>query len=404
MTSSAIETAIKPAVRRALRLAAVRAFDVRRASPGARGDGMRGTVTDVSWSCKKAPVARPCSSASRGEGAVSSQTSGAWSARAPTVNAVCPRSGRVEGVWGNREVPPATAAASSSRTNPTPEAEASVPGRYDDPHAGRGADDPDPPLDSAGRGADHGADRAPDRREGLSRGLPLPRRRADRAPARSACARAGEALDSARVVYRNRLPQLCRRAGRRRVRRGLDRRRPDGIGCQSSRRLPYDRERTAPADRIRAGRRPPTALARHASPGANRHRRAGPGLRRQHPGPGRREVHVGGDRLRPRRGDLDLPAPLQHRADRRRVDLHAPRHEPAQAGGRPSPSAEAGQARARRADGEGGCRLRPGPGAPVADHRHERRNRALGAGEGRARRGRATPTPFCSAPGSRWPS
>ena len=89
------------------------------------------------------------------------------------------------------------------------------------------------------------ADRAPDRREGLSRGLPLPRRRADRAAARSAGARPGEALDSARVVYCDRLPQLCRRAGRRRVRHRLDRRRPDGIGCQSDRRLPYDRERTA---------------------------------------------------------------------------------------------------------------------------------------------------------------
>src|SRR5215218_4627955 len=36
VTSRAIDTAIKPAIRRALRLAAARAFDVRRVNPGAR--------------------------------------------------------------------------------------------------------------------------------------------------------------------------------------------------------------------------------------------------------------------------------------------------------------------------------------------------------------------------------
>jgi predicted PurR-regulated permease PerM len=79
---------------------------------------------------------------------------------------------------------------------------------------------------------------------------------ADRAPARAAGARSGATPDSARLLYRNRLPQLCRRAGRRVDRRRRDRRRPDAVGCESDRQLPYDRKRTAPADGFRAGRRP----------------------------------------------------------------------------------------------------------------------------------------------------
>src|SRR5687768_18578140 len=45
VTSAAIEAATSPAMRRALRLATVRALSVRPAGPGARGDGMRRTVT-----------------------------------------------------------------------------------------------------------------------------------------------------------------------------------------------------------------------------------------------------------------------------------------------------------------------------------------------------------------------
>ena len=334
VTSSAIETAINPAVRLALRLAAARAFDVRRVCPGARGDGMRATVTDVSWSCKKAPDARPCSSASRGDGGVSSQTSGGWSAEGAVLERgpVPVRGPERQNAW-----------------------------RYDGPHAGRGADDPDPPLDPAGRPADPRADRAPGRREGLSRGLPVPGRRTDRAPARSAGARHGKAPNSARVVDCDRLPQLCRRVGRRLHRHRRDRRRPDAVGSEPGRRLPYERERTASADRIRAGRRPVTALARHASPGADRHPRAGPGPGRERPGTGRGEVHDRGDRLPARRGDLDLPARVQPRPDPRRVDLHAPRHGPPEARGGPTLSADARQAGARRPDG-----VRPWPATSAA--------------------------------------
>ena len=170
-----------------------------------------------------------------------------------------------------------------------------------------------------------GADRAPDRREGLSRGLPVPGRRIDRAPARPAGARPGTAEDPARLLDCDRLPQLCRRAGRRRARPRRHRDRPVTVGCQSDRRLRYDRERTAPADRGGARRRPSAAVAGHASPRADRHPQAGPGLRREHQGQGRREVHVRGDRLPARRGDLDLPADLQRRARPGRLDLHAPR-------------------------------------------------------------------------------
>src|SRR5215216_3596403 len=88
---------------------------------------------------------------------------------------------------------PAGARAHHLRTppSPRPEAETSGPERYDCPHVGRGADDPDPALDPTGRTPDSGADRAPGRREGLSRGLPVPGRRIDRAPARPAGARPG---------------------------------------------------------------------------------------------------------------------------------------------------------------------------------------------------------------------
>ena len=65
VTRSAIDTTIKPAIRRALRLAAARALDVRRACPAARGEGMAWTVTDVSESCRAAWLARVRSTASR---------------------------------------------------------------------------------------------------------------------------------------------------------------------------------------------------------------------------------------------------------------------------------------------------------------------------------------------------
>ena len=87
------------------------------------------------------------------------------------------------------------------------------------------------------------------------------------------------------------------------------------------------------------------AVAGHASPRADRHPQAGPGLRREHQGQGRREVHVRGDRLPARRGDLDLPADLQPRARPRRLDLHAPRPAAAEGRGRPALPAQAGAAR-----------------------------------------------------------
>src|SRR6187431_649886 len=111
-----------------------------------------------------------------------------------------------------RRAPPPSRAPAGGRehrprrpTSPRPEAGTSEPGRYDSAHVGRGADDPDPTLDPTGRTPDSRADRAPGRREGLSRGLPVPRRWVDRAPARPAGARPGTTEDPARLLDCDRL-------------------------------------------------------------------------------------------------------------------------------------------------------------------------------------------------------
>src|SRR5215218_9430714 len=94
---AAIEAAASPAMRRALLLADARACSVRRACPGARGGGMRGTLTEAGTSCKEA-VERRAGDTGRGDWG--------WAA-----TAACPRRGPVEGVGGNREVPPASTSA-----------------------------------------------------------------------------------------------------------------------------------------------------------------------------------------------------------------------------------------------------------------------------------------------------
>src|SRR5512133_2427502 len=87
-------------------------------------------------------------------------------------------------------------------TSPTRGAGMSGPAQYDLLHVGRrDADDPDSPLDPAGRPSDPGADRAPGHREGLSRRLPLHRRGADRAPARTPGALFGATPDPARLLH-----------------------------------------------------------------------------------------------------------------------------------------------------------------------------------------------------------
>src|SRR5689334_20895836 len=93
-------------------------------------------------------------------------------------------------------------------TSPTRGAGMSGPAQYDLLHVGRDADDPDSPVDPAGGPSDPGADRAPGHREGLSRRLPLHRRGADRALARTPGALSGATPDPARLLHRDRLPQL----------------------------------------------------------------------------------------------------------------------------------------------------------------------------------------------------
>ena len=108
-----------------------------------------------------------------------------------------------------------------------------------------------------------------------------------------------------------------------------------------------------PADRIRARTSTVSRSGWTRTPGAGRHQEAGHRLRPEHQGQGRREVHDGRDRLPARRGDLDLPADLRARADPRGLDLHAPRHGPAEGGDRPALPAKPGRARADRSDRAG---------------------------------------------------
>ena len=178
---------------------------------------------------------------------------------------------------------------------------------------------------------DSGADRAPDRREGLSRGLPVPRRGADRAPARPAGALPGTAPDPARLLHRDRLPQLRGRAGRCRDRRECDRHRPDAVGCQS------DRQSTLRAE---SGRPPQTGFERDVDRlqvWLDTHhlervdvKKQGPDFAQSIKGKDVEKYTTDVIDFLRGRSDLDLPADLRARADPRRLDLHAARHEPAE--------------------------------------------------------------------------
>ena len=177
-------------------------------------------------------------------------------------------------------------------------------------------------------------------------------------------------------------------ARRRRDRRRRPRRRSNADGCGSNRRLPYGRARTDRPDRVRRGRRPAPALARHARARARRHPRAGTRVRRQRRGAGRREVHDEGDRLPARSGDLDLPARLQLRADPRRLDLHAARHGAVGRRRRPALPAAPGDERVDPPHRERARRLRARAAPALRDHRRERRRLALGARDARLGAGR----------------
>src|SRR5919199_1545895 len=279
------------------------------------------------------------------------------------------------------------------QTSPRAAAGAGRRWRYDGAHARRGDEDRDPALDPARRAPDPAASDLGRGGRGSSRRLPLPRRSAARAAPEPARARARARVDSAWARRGDRLPELCRccRFGGRGTRdRGRE---PDAELGRSRRLLLYGRAWTEPPDARRTRSRPAPALARPPPPEAGQDPQAGPGLPRQHRGERRAEIHVEGDLLGRGRRDLRLPAPLLHGADRRDLDLHAPRHAAALTRGRPALSAPSRLAAARHADGAGDRGLREGAGAPVADHRGERRPRALGARghRGRARSGQVRP-------------
>ena len=158
---------------------------------------------------------------------------------------------------------------------------------------------------------------------------------ADRAAARPAGARPGTAADSARLLHCDRLPELCRRAGRRRAS-------PsasiviDQTQSAANRIDDYftTEQRTAPADRL------PSGTSTGSSIGWTRTTSSGSTIRKQ--GQDFAENIKGKDvekytteaiDFAPRRGDLDLPAGLQPRARPRRLDLHAPRHAAGSSGG-----------------------------------------------------------------------
>src|SRR2546430_1700746 len=208
--------------------------------------------------------------------------------------------------------------------------------RYDGGHARRGDEDRDPALDSARRAPDPAAPDLGDRGGGASRRLPLPRRRARRAAPEPARPRARARVDSAWARRGDRLPELCRccRFGGRGTRdRGRE---PDAEVGRSRRLLLYGRARTEPPDARRARSRPAPALARPPPPEADRDPQAGTGLPQQHRGERRAEVHVEGDLVGRGRRDLRLSAPLLDGADRRDLDLHAPRHAATLARGGPA--------------------------------------------------------------------
>ena len=100
-------------------------------------------------------------------------------------------------------------------------------------------------------------------------------------------------------------------------------------------------------------------------------------LVRRDPRARRRQVHGSGRDVRRGRRDLDRQGPLQHRADPRDLDLHAPRHAAAAPRGRPALPTAAGRAAAAPANRERARVVRARAGAAQPDHRRERRDRHL---------------------------
>src|SRR5581483_8396127 len=212
---------------------------------------------------------------------------------------------------------------------------------------------------------------------GSSRGLHLPRRAADRPapqPARTGL-RAG-ALP-ARAGGRDRLPRVRSgsRIGDPRSRDG--RRAADASREPPCRQLLYGRVRTATRDGGLARPGASAALAEHAPPAPRASAEAGAEVPDVDRDEGRREVHDEGAELGRGRGARRLRPPVQHRARRRRVDLHAARHGPACPSGRSTVPARAGNDAARGAHGARARSVRARPARAVADHRRELRHRCV---------------------------
>ena len=127
-----------------------------------------------------------------------------------------------------------------------------------------------------------------------SRGVPVPRRGADRAAARPDRARRSGAVRiprgfSVAIVYSTFAAVVLVVVGRD---LGDRRRRPDEDGRGPDRRLLYERERTDRRDGRRARRRPAPALARHAPARSDPDRGAGHATSSTSSGARRREVHA----------------------------------------------------------------------------------------------------------------
>ena len=220
------------------------------------------------------------------------------------------------------------------------------------------AADRDPTLDSAGRASGRGVLRLGVRPGRRSHGVPLPRGRADRAPARSHHPHARGLQGSPGLLGRDRLPDLRGGDPPDPGRDRHDRRQPDEDGRQQVQRLFHRQART---DVGRPRRRPAPALARHPPPAEHQDPAERPPAREANPPAGRRTLHPPDRQLRRGGGDLDRQGDLRLRADRRRLDLHAPRHAAAFACRRPPFPAARGEA----VDLEDGARpglVRPRPG------------------------------------------
>ena len=230
---------------------------------------------------------------------------------------------------------------------------------------------PDSALDPAGRPAGRRVLRLGVRPGRGSHGLPVPRRRADRAAARPDRADARCVQAAARHRGGARVPDV-RSGDHRHPRRGRDgRRQPDEDGGLEVQRLFHRQARTEPGLR---GRQPAPALARHPPPAEPQDRAERPPDRVAHPETRRGALHAQDRQLRRGGGDLHRPGALRLRAGPRRLDLHAPRHAAAVASRGPTFSPARGQA-ADREDGARARLVRPRAGGPLADHRHERRSR-----------------------------